>query len=377
MKDSKNKPDGPCLCFVGSMTGRHPGHITQQGQVVSDLFKRSGYGVNSVSAYLNRYRRLLDIVVSLIRYRKQTDLVILEVYGGLSFVVEDIASWLGCRLGLRVIMWLHGGALPEFMARFPRWTTRVLRRADRVVVPSEFLSRTVEAHGFAAQIIPNVIDLPEYPYLQRQKVRPRLFWMRSFDDLWNPGMAVRVLDRVRAKFPDATLVMAGRNKGNQPEVERLVSSLGLADRVRFAGFLDMEGKAREGGRSDIFINTNRIDNMPVAIIEACAMGLPVISTNVGGIPNLLTDGQNALVVPDDDDAAMAEAVIALVSDSELSERLSRNGRRLAEQFSWQQVRPQWEGLFAQLVAGTSEGVRAEGNQASEQARGSSKMMETF
>lgn len=331
------------------MAGRNPGHITQQGQVLADLFEQAGYPVTSVSAHQNRYRRLIDIVRTLVRDRRQTDLMILEVYGGRSFVVEDIASWLGSRFGFRIVMWLHGGALPEFMTRFSRWTTRVLRRADLLVTPSQFLARAIKRYGFESRVIPNVIDLPKYPYRHRESVKPRLFWMRSFHKVWNPSMAVRVLDRLRVTLPDASLVMAGPDKGSQSEVEKLAATLGVADRVRFAGFLDGEGKMLEADRSDIFINTNRIDNMPVAIIEACAMGLPVISTRVGGIPDLLTEGQNGVLVPDNDDAAMAAAVLDVVKDSSLAARLSRSGRALAEQLSWERVRPHWETVFAQIL----------------------------
>ncbi len=336
------------------MVGRNPGQITQQGQVLGDLFARTGYSVTSVSAFLNRYKRLIDIIWTLIWQRKQTDVVILEVYGGRSFVVEDIASWLSSRLGLRTVMWLHGGALPEFMARSPRWSKRVLRRASLLVAPSEFLARAVAHYGFEARIIPNVIDLDEYSFRYRRTVKPNLFWMRCFHPTWNPAMAVRVLAQLRTIFPEAQLVMAGPDKGSQSEIQRLAISLGVADRVRFVGFLDICGKAREGNASDVLVNTNRVDNTPVAIIEACAMGLPVVSTNVGGIADLLTHGQTGLLVTDDDDAAMVAAVETLVNNPELAERLSRNGRLLAERFSWEQVRPQWEILFAQLLSHPSE-----------------------
>jgi hypothetical protein len=64
----------------------------------------------------------------------------LQVFGDPSFVVEDIASWLGRRFGQRIIMVLRGGAMPEFMAH-PQWTQRVLGRADALIAPSEFLAR--------------------------------------------------------------------------------------------------------------------------------------------------------------------------------------------------------------------------------------------
>src|SRR5262249_15126210 len=124
--------------------------------------------------------------------------------------------------------------------------------------------------------------------------------------------------------------------------------MGLRSSVRFTGFLDLGGKIGEGGAMDVYLNTNRIDNAPVAVIEAAAMGLPVVTTNVGGIPDLLIDGETALVVGDEDDEAMAHAICRLVEDPSLSERLSRNGRQLAERFSWEAVRPQWLQLFAEL-----------------------------
>ena len=133
-------------------------------------------------------------------------------------------------------------------------------------------------------------------------------------------------------------------------MRRLTQELGLNGAARFPGFLDMKAKVREGNSADIFLNTNHIDNMPVSVIEACAMGLPVVATNVGGIPNLLTDGETALLVPDDDDEAMVSAVTRLLQDPELAGRLSANGRKLAESFSWEQLHPQWEKLFSKLMA---------------------------
>jgi len=79
------------------------------------------------------------------------------------------------------------------------------------------------------------------------------------------------------------------------------------------------------------------------------MGLPVVSTDVGGIRDLLSDGLSGLLVPDDDVQAMAEAILRLVGEPQLAERLSTNGRRLAEASSWEQVRARWQRLFAELV----------------------------
>jgi glycosyltransferase involved in cell wall biosynthesis len=183
--------------------------------------------------------------------------------------------------------------------------------------------------------------------------------MRSFHPLWNPDMALRVLGRVREHVPETVLVMAGQDKGFQEQTVRLARDLNLTSAVRFAGFLDMDAKVREGNAADLYLNTNRVDNMPVSVVEACALGLPVVATRVGGIPDLLTDGDNALLVPSDDHVRMADAVLQLLRDPDLAARLSRNARSLAEQSAWQRVGPQWDGVFTptqQPVAGSIVGI---------------------
>lgn len=341
----------PFLCFVGPMVGRS-GRVTSQLQTLCDMFRSAGYPVISASALPNRLIRLADIVATVVRRQSNIDILIVDVFSGASFVVADIASFLGKCFGKPIIMVLRGGALPQFMARFPRWTKRVLGRADAMIAPSGFLARVAAEQGLKPRVIPNVIDLSVYPYCNRGKVSPRLFWMRSFHSMYNPSMAVRVVARLRSTLPDASLVMAGEDKGMQATVRQLAKELGLGSAVRFPGILDVAGKAREGNAADIFLITNRVDNMPVTAVEACAMGMPVVATAVGGIPYLLSDGDTGLLVADDSDEEMARAIQRLVNEPGLARRLSTNGRKLAERSSWEQILPMWERLFSELEIGS-------------------------
>lgn len=353
----RHSPRRPRLCFVSPMVGRHPGYVPTPGQILADLFAGAGYEVIATSPALNRYLRLTDILQTIARHRNRIDLLVIDVFGESSFVGEDAASRLGRLLGKRIVMNLHNGTFPKFIARFPGWTRRVLSRADALVAPSPFLPRAVAPMGLRVGVVPNVVDLSNYQYRRRDGVRPRLFWMRSFYPYYNPAMAVRVLARLRASVPDATLVMAGRDKGVKGEVERLAASMGLNGAVRFPGFLDVEAKRREASAADIFLNTNNEDNMPVSVIEAGAMGLPVVATEVGGIRDLLTHEENALLVPDNDVEAMTEAVRRLLNEPSLAGRISENGRRLAERSSWEQVLPQWESVFEKAMAGSGGHAR--------------------
>ena len=339
----------PRLCIIGPMIGRTHGYVTTQGERLVDLLGGEGYPVTSASASTNRYVRLLDIIRTILRQRNGADLMLLQVFGGPSFVVEDAASWLAKRFRIPIIMVLRGGAMPDFMRKHPRWNRRVLNRAASLVAPSEYLKEAIRPFGFEAEVIPNVINVHQYPYRNRTKLQPRLLWMRAFHPIYNPQMAIRAFERLAAAYPDASMVMAGEEKGLGPECQDLVRQLGLTNSIRFAGFLDMESKIREGSSADIYLNTNRIDNMPVSIVEAGAMGIPVVATAVGGVPYILEHEQTGLLVPDDDAESAAEAITRLLQDSDLAGRLSIGGRRLAEKSSWEEVKPRWTALFDRVA----------------------------
>ena len=331
------------------MLGRNPGYVTTQGEFLTDLLRESGFDVVSTSIVPGRVRRLVDTVRTLLDLGRSIDAVIVETYSGLSFVVEDIASFLTVRAKKPVILHLHGGNMPVFAARFPRWTKRVLSRANAIVAPSAFLAREMAPYVGPIRIIPNVIELEGYVFKLRERVTPRLFWMRAFHEIYNPVMAIRVLAELLKVHPDATLVMAGQEKGMRSDVHEAVRLLGVERSVEILGFLDERQKREVAARCDIFINTTHVDNAPVGVVEMCAMGLPVVSTNVGGVPDLLTDGETGLLVPDSDDAAMTAAILRLIREPALAANLSRNGPTVAARCAWPAVRAKWESLFAEII----------------------------
>lgn len=338
----------PRLCFVGPMIGQNPGMRPSPGESLAQSLSTAGYPVMCVSRRLNRYLRLADIVWKLWDRRNWIDVQLLQVYSGPGFILADVASALGKALGQKLVFCLRGGNLPEFSRRHPAWVRRVLQRADRLVAPSSFLARELSWLGLPVQVIPNHIEIERYPFRRRSVVGPRLFWMRTFHPIYNPEMAVRVLERLRVEFRDVRLVMAGPDETCLGEIRRLVEGRELQSQISFPGFLDLPMKVRLAGEQDIYLNTSRIDNMPVTVLEMGALGLPVVATRVGGVADILSDGVNGLLAPDDDDWAMAEAVKRLLGKPALAERLSGAGRELAESCAWEKVQAQWEWMIGEL-----------------------------
>ena len=330
--------------------------MTTQGERLADLLGAGGYDVIAVSELANRYLRPLDIARALLLRRNEFDVAILQVFSGPSFFVEDFASVLLRIIDRPIVMVLRGGGMPVFASDHPKWTRRVLDRGVALVTPSTFLARSIRPLGYQPLVIPNVIELQNYTYRERQTLAPRLFWMRSFHAIYNPALAVRTFAIVKQAYPDATLVMGGPDRGEERSVRALAADLGLTDSVRFVGFLDAEHKRAEFDAADIYLNTNRVDNMPVSVIEACAFGVPVVATRVGGVPDLLTNGETALLVRADDPQMAAEAVDSLLKNPALARRLSINGRTLAERSAATIVMPQWHRLIEQVVANRLKGA---------------------
>ena len=335
----------PRICFVGPMLGRHAGWVPNPAEILAPRLAQAGYTCLLTSPVRNRYLRLLDIIQTLVRARRRIDIICLQAYSGPSIVVELVVGILAKMIRRPVVTVLHGGDMPAFMSRHPRVTKRVLGYTCVLVTPSPYLAHSVQRHGFVARVIPNMIDLDRYPFRPRRNLRPRLLWMRTFHPIYNPELAIDVLEQVSRVYPDVTLTMAGQEKGSLETVRRRALDRGLQDRVRFAGFFDMPRKQAEFAAHDIFLNTNHIDNMPVSLVEAGAFGLPIVATAVGGIPFLLRHAESALLVPDGDAAAMSGAVTRLLSDPDLAERLSAAGRHLAEQCDWSRTRALWDSVF--------------------------------
>jgi glycosyltransferase involved in cell wall biosynthesis len=141
------------------------------------------------------------------------------------------------------------------------------------------------------------------------------------------------------------MIGGDRGDGSLRKTQRTASELGVADRVSTLEGVPHSEVPRWLSQGDVFLNTTNIDNTPMSVLEAMASGLCVVSTNVGGIPNLVTHGHNALLYAPDDAQGAADAIVQVTTQTDLAKRLSANARTLASQFDWSFVLPQWDELL--------------------------------
>jgi glycosyltransferase involved in cell wall biosynthesis len=312
-----------------------------------------GFGAVSASSAPGRYRRMTDQVRVLWGDRRRIDLVFIHVYGGPTFVVVDLLTRLARRSGRPTVGYLSGGSIPDLIAERPRWAGAVLGRFDLLNAPSTYLAEAVGRIGLSAEVVPNPVNLTDFPFTRRSPARPRLLWMRTFHDVYRPELAVEVLADVRRTHPDARLTMAGQDDGRLASTRDTARRLGVDDAVDFPGFIGADARAKALADHDVLLHTNRVDNMPVSLLQAGASGLVVVGMAVGGVPHLLADEHEALLAPDGDPEVarhgLVERVLRVLGDADLAGQLSDAGRRAAERANLPVVLDRWEALVDTLV----------------------------
>jgi glycosyltransferase involved in cell wall biosynthesis len=257
-----------------------------------------------------------------------------------SFVVSPLPAILAARLfGARVVLNYRSGEADDHLTNWGALVHPWLRLVHAIVVPSQFLSDVFGRHGYRTQIIRNVVDTARFAYRERAPLRPRLVSVRNFETHYRVANTVEAFSFVRARYPEATLTLAGYGS-EEARLRALVASRGLGG-VTFLGRVSPDAMPGVYGQADIFVNSSVIDNQPNSVLEAFAAGLPVVSTGTGEIATMVRDGETGLIVPPDDPAAMAKAVTALLESPESAAVMTRRARADVEQYDWPQARRRW------------------------------------
>ncbi|WP_179335389.1 glycosyltransferase family 4 protein [Winogradskyella costae] len=309
------------------------------------LLEGDGFSVYYASSQSNKLFRLLDMLWSVLRLQKNIDFVLIDTYSTQNFYYALLVSQLCRVLKLPYIPILHGGNLASRLKKSPKLSTSLFKYAKCNVSPSPFLKEVFEQHGYNAIHIPNSIEIENYPFKNKTYDTPRLLWVRSFSEIYNPKLAIQVFNKLKKSYPNATLCMVGPDSdGTLKAVKELALELNLD--VKFTGKLTKSEWIALSDDYNIFINTTNVDNTPISVIEAMALGLPIVSTNVGGLPFLISHTEDGLLVPLKDVSTMANAIIKLQSDPNLRMKLIANARKKSEQFDWVSVKPLWKSLLS-------------------------------
>lgn len=284
----------------------------------------------------------------LFRALRHADVVHVFSASYFSFLLAPLPAVLVAKLyGKPVVLNYRSGEAPDHLRR-SAIARNVLRWVDRNAVPSRFLHDVFARFGIGSEIIPNIVDVDRFAFRSRSPLAPRILSTRNFEALYNVACTLRAFQIVQRRYPEATLTLVGGGS-QEPSLRALTSELGVRN-VTFVGRVAPGDIWRYYAKADIYVQTPDIDNMPSSILEAFASGCAVVATSAGGVPAILTDETHGLLVGCNDHEATAAAIIRLLSDQALVDRITATARENCEKYRWTNVRARWVALYRQLAS---------------------------
>jgi glycosyltransferase involved in cell wall biosynthesis len=297
--------------------------------------------------YLRTVVTELTYLPLLVRELARADVVHVFSASYSSFLLAPLPAIVTAKvLGKPVILNYRSGEAPDHLSRsaVARWA---IARVDRNVVPSQFLVDVFARFGATASVIANIVDLDRFGFRHRSPLRPRLVSTRNFDALYNVACTIRAFRLVQDRWPDAALTLVGGGE-QDAELKDLVARLALRN-VEFTGRVPPDRIADYYAAGDIYVQTPNIDNMPASVLEAFASGLPVVSTEAGGVPAIVTHGVHGLLAPLDDHEMLASHILRLLDDPPYAERLTQAAFARVQSCTWANVREQWLRAYWQTL----------------------------
>ena len=249
-----------------------------------------------------------------------------------------------------VIINYRGGSADSFFSNAPSFVLKIVGRASMRVTPSVYLQRVFVKHGLSADVIPNIIDLSRFALGPQRAFgnSPHIIVTRNLEQIYDIPTAIRAFAIVKKAIPGATMTVAGSGP-ELANLHALVATLGLAESIEFSGRIENASIPRLYSSADCMINSSTVDNMPISILEAFASGVPVISTDAGGIPDLVDHQVTGMLTPVGDADGLARETLRVLQNPAFYADIRRTAHLEAQKYAWLQVRDRWLAAYVALA----------------------------
>lgn len=354
------------VCIAGPLPPP-AGGMANQTEKLAELLRTEGIRVDLIQtnapyqptwvAGLPVFRAFFRLVRYFLSLRQQLtpDVQILHIMAnsGWSWHLFAVPAILVAhRRGIPIALNYRGGYADSFFAKSWSTVSWALKKCNVILVPSTFLQQVFNKYGMEAVIVPNVLDTHLFVPQAENKINvqaPHLIVTRNLELIYDVATAIRAFALVQQQYPAARLTIAGTGP-ERDALQQLVQTLQLTQ-VEFCGRLNPAQMAALYQRADIMLNASLVDNTPNSLIEAMASAVPIVSTNSGGIPQLVTDGVDALLVDPQQPTLMAEKVLKLLTEPDFARELSQAGLMNVARFRWPHVWGLLQQQYLRLLPG--------------------------
>jgi len=277
----------------------------------------------------------------------------------------ELPALVALRSGLPHVVTLHGVIWKETDLDHATWYRRLRGRFHARLARRQMLQikNVIIISEYAARMLPPEVDYQQYIVnnpigdemfsIENKPQGQQILMVGGVRHRKDPLTAVQVLERVLAEVPTATLHILGLMSGTplDQEIATYITERGLADRVKLLGLVPDSVLHEEYARASLLLLTSIEETAPIAIGEACAVGIPAVGTDAGGIPYLIHEGVNGFVRPIKDVDGLTERVVAILQDADLRGRLAANAREIGKrEFTLESITHKTVAAYREIIA---------------------------
>lgn len=311
------------------------GGISGQVEMLQRKLREEGHIAEVFSTKASAWKRLL-MMPKLREKAKDYELLHVHCCSGWGFLPAVLGVSVAKRLKKRVVVTYHGGGGEAFFDRHPRLVHHVLTRTDANIVLSGFLAQVFEKNQLPYSIIPNVVELEEGQFRQREVIHPHFICIRAHEPLYNIPCVLKAFRTVCEMCPEASLVLVGDGSEHE-RLKQQVVCMGLKN-VLFPGKVENSDIYRYLDQADVMVSAPVIDNMPMSLLEAMNAGLLVISSRVGGVPYIIDNEVNGLLFESENDVELANRMLCAIQHQKETKSMITQARDSVKQYQWEQIK---------------------------------------
>jgi glycosyltransferase involved in cell wall biosynthesis len=256
-------------------------------------------------------------------------------------------------LGVPRVLTLHGTSISTAAKGLrPRLERLLVRLGDYhrlFTVDPVALPHLVGLARTAPEFVPNGVTVTEYPAWRGPRPSARLLFVGRLEAVKSVDVLLAAMKLIRSQGCAAGLDVVGAGR-LEPDLRRLASELDLDDSVAFLGTLARADVMERMVSAAALVLPSSYEGFPMVVLEAWAVGLPVIATAVGAVPEVCSHGQDALVVDPQDPTGLAGAIATLLADASLAKRIGGCGHRAVKSYSEQEVGAYMQRQYLRLLS---------------------------
>ena len=277
------------------------------------------------------------------------DIVHIFSSGTTSYIISTLPPLVAAKIfGKKTILNYHTGEAEEHLSKWKRTAKPTMKKFDEIVVPSKFLVDVFAKFNLRAKVVFNLVENENFKFRERNPLKPVFLSNRNFEVHYQVSDVLRAFQIIQNKYPEAQLIIAGFGS-EEAKLKELAGKLKLKN-ADFLGRVGQNEMPEIYDRADVYLNSSIIDNMPLSIIEAFSCGLPVVSSDAGGIPYICENEENALLVEKNNYEALAREAIRILEDGNLAKKIIAKARVDCVKYSCENVRGDWLNIYLNLAS---------------------------